>query len=418
MAGSDAGHALTALGLAQVLASAGDETVVYTGLRWVDAAQRRGLVVAELPGLAARDDDDDDDAGAKLSTRAARMAVALAPELALGNYDLVVSDAITLAGGWAAELCGLPWIELSSHPLYEQSRGLPPIGAGLAVGIGVRGRLRDRVLRALSAPALARGRAQRRAARAAIGLPGEPAPAARFVATLPGLEEPRPDWPEFTHLIGPQPFEPTDDEFDLPSGDGPLIVVCPSTAQSGNDDLTPAALAALCALAEPAPPPGVPAGSWVESAPPPVEPGRGASAGPCRNHPRVVYSALEPPTGIDHVPHGMVSGLGRQDLILAQADLVICGGGHGLLAKALSASVPVVVVPGGGDQWELACRVARAGAGIVVRPATAEAIASAVTTILGDRSYAEAAGRLARTRRQTTDPVRLAHRVIAEATCD
>ncbi|MFZ2511455.1 MAG: glycosyl transferase, partial [Gordonia sp. (in: high G+C Gram-positive bacteria)] len=159
VAGSDAGHALTALGLAQTLVAAGDETVVYTGLRWVQAAQRRGLVVADLPGLAARDDDDDSDAGAKLSTRAARMARELAPELALGGYDLVISDAITLAGGWAAELCGVPWIELSSHPLYEQSRGLPPIGAGLAVGTGVRGRLRDHLLRAVSAPALARGRA-------------------------------------------------------------------------------------------------------------------------------------------------------------------------------------------------------------------------------------------------------------------
>ncbi|GAC58549.1 putative glycosyltransferase [Gordonia hirsuta DSM 44140 = NBRC 16056] len=384
MAGSDAGHAFTALGLAARFAAAGDETVVYTGTRWTQAGARRGLTVRELPGLTARDDEDDTDAGAKLSTRAARMAVELAPLLAVDAPDLVICDAITLAGGWAAELVGIPWIELSPHPLYEQSRGLPPIGAGLAVGTGLRGRLRDRVLRALSAPAEARGRAQRAAARRSIGLSAVPAPAARFVATLPGLEEPRPDWPSWTHLIGPQFFEPTDDEFPVPAGSGPLIVVCPSTAQSGNDEMARAALGALAQL---------------------------SAAVPLR----VVYSALEAPAGLDEVPEALIAGLGRQDRILAQADLVICGGGHGLLAKALSAGVPAVVIPGGGDQWELACRVQRAGAGVRVRPADRDAVAAAVGRVLDDPGYAQAAAAIAATVSQTHDPVLVAHRIIEEA---
>lgn len=387
MAGSDAGHALASLGLAARFAAAGDETVVYTGLRWQAAAARRGLTVRELPGLAARPDDDDADAGAKLSTRAARMAVELAPMLALDDAELVVSDSITLAGGWAAELTGVPWIELSSHPLYDQSRGLPPIGAGLPAGTGWRGRLRDSAFRALSAPAAARGRAQRRTARRGIGLTAQAGPAARFVATLPGLEVPRPDWPERTFLIGPQFFEPTDDEFAVPSGDGPLVVVCPSTAESGNAGFAATVL-----------------GAFAQSA-------------ACRHgdRPRLVYSALQPPTDVEEIPEGLVAGLGRQDLLLAQADLVICGGGHGLLAKALSAGVPVITVPGGGDQWELACRVQRAGAGITVRPVTREAVAAAVRTILGDPSYAAAARRIGDTVRQTVDPVAVAHRLLTEA---
>lgn len=379
MAGSDAGHAFAALGLAAAFAAAGDETVVYTGTRWGPAAERRGLTVRELPGLAARPGDDDTDAGAKLSTRAARMALELAPVLARGGYDLVFSDSITLAGGWAAELTGLPWIELSSHPLYDQSRGLPPIGAGLAVGTGLRGRLRDTVLRAMSAPSERKGRAQRRRARASIALPPDPAPAARFVATLPGLEVPRPDWPDGAVVIGPQFFEPTDEVFAVPPGEGPLVVVCPSTAESGSDELTPAALAALSSLA---------------------------------SHPRIVYSALESPAGVDDLPDGLVSGPGRQDLILAQADLVICGGGHGLLAKTLAAGVPVVVVPGGGDQWELACRVQRAGAGVLVRPVTREAVTAAVERVLGDPSYAAAARAIGDSVRQVSDPVVVAHRIL------
>lgn len=378
MAGSDAGHAFAALGLAERFLAAGDEVVVYTGIRWTEAAARRGIEVRELPGLAVRDGEDDADAGAKLSTRAARMALELEPELALGGYDLVISNAITLAGGWAAELAGIPWIELSPHPLYEQSRGLPPIGAGLAAGTGLRGRLRDGVLRLLSAPDRRRGRIQRRRARTAIALPPEAAPAARFVATLPGLEVPRPDWPAQARLVGPLFFEPTDEEFPVPPGDGPVVAVCPSTAQTGSGDLTPAALAALAGLGEV----------------------------------RVVLSALTPPVTTGPAPRHLVSGLGRQDRLLAQTDAVICGAGHGLLAKALSAGVPVVTVPGGGDQWELASRVQRAGAGVRVRPATAEAVADAVTTVLTDPSYAAAARRIAAGAARVDDPVALAHAVI------
>ena len=36
-------------------------------------------------------------------------------------------------GGMAAELLGIPWIELCPHPLYLPSRGLPPIGSGLGI---------------------------------------------------------------------------------------------------------------------------------------------------------------------------------------------------------------------------------------------------------------------------------------------
>ncbi|MFT3715002.1 MAG: glycosyltransferase [Gordonia sp. (in: high G+C Gram-positive bacteria)] len=381
VAGSDAGHAFPALGLAAALQSAGHETVVYTGTGWTDVAARRGLTVRELPGLAVRDDEDDTDAGAKLSSRAARMAVELAPRIAVDDVDLVIGDVITVAGGWAAELAGIPWIELSPHPLYDQSRALPPIGAGLEAGTGVRGRLRDLSLRALSAPARARGRAQRRAARRGIGLTPDPSPAARFVATLPGLEVPRPDWPPHTHLVGPLFFEPTDAEFAIPPGPGPLVLVCPSTAQTGSGDLGPAALAALAALQR---------------------------GGPVR----VVWSALQPPSAGGAVPDGLVTGPGRQDLALADADLAICGSGHGMLAKALSAGVPVVTVPGGGDQWELACRVQRAGAGVPVRPVTADAVADAVTRVLGDDAYRAAARRVGDTAAATEDPVELVHRVL------
>ena len=89
---------------------------------------------------------------------------------------------------------------------------------------------------------------------------------------------------------------------------------------------------------------------------------------------RVVVSRLDGPDLT--VPPWAVVGLGRQDELLAQADLVICGGGHGMVAKTLLAGVPLVVVPGGGDQWEIANRVVRQGSGRLIRPLTAEALVS------------------------------------------
>lgn len=390
MAGSDAGHAFPALGLGAQFAAAGDDVIVYTGTRWLPDGDRCGVTVRELPGLAALPGEDDDDAGAKLSARAARMAVALAPELAEADVDLVISDVITRAGGWAAELVGLPWIELSPHPLYEQSRGLPPIGAGLDVGTGVRGRLRDAALRMMSARSVADGRRATAVARRGIGLSAVPQPSARFVATLPGLEVRRPDWPARTHLIGPLAYEPTDTVFTPPPGDAPLVVVAPSTAQTGEADLGRAALDGLADLA---------ASRAI----------------------RAVYSALTPPPDDVRTPPSFVAGTGRQDEILRSASVVVCGAGHGMLAKALMAGVPVVAVPGGGDQWELANRVQRLGCGVLVRPVDAGAIAAAVARIVDDESFAAAARRVAATATSTVDPVRTAHRILENertARCD
>ncbi|MGB6246472.1 glycosyltransferase, partial [Gordonia sp. (in: high G+C Gram-positive bacteria)] len=193
------------------------------------------------------------------------------------------------------------------------------------------------------------------------------------VATLPALEVARPDWPADTHLVGPLLFEPTDEIFARPDGDGPLVVVAPSTAATGAGDLGEAALIALARVQ-------------------------------ARRPVRVVYSALTaPPTRT--APTGLVAATARQDELLPDADLVICGGGHGMLAKTLLAGVPVVTVPGGGDQWELANRVQRMGCGVLVRPATAEALETAIESVLDDAERADRARAAAASAAQVVDPV-------------
>ncbi len=385
MAGDEAGHAFPAFALAQLLGAAGHAATVFTGTRW-SGVELVGAAVAGLPGLAATADDDDDDAGAKLSTRAARMAVLLAPELSDG-YDAVIGDVITRAGGWAAESIGLPWAELCPHPLYDQSRGLPPIGMGLAAGQGAAGRLRDRALRALSARAVATGERQRTRARAGIGLHGPERPAARMIATWPELEVYRPDWPADTHLVGPLLWEPTTTRFEVPDTTDPLVLVAPSTAATGQGGLAFAALRALGADI---------LGRRVRV----VLSGLGMpSEAECRGGPAAGIADL-------------VTGTGRQDEVLASASVAVCGAGHGMLAKALGAGVPVVMVPGGGDQQELAARVSRLGAGVTVCALEPSAIAAAVNRVLADPGFSAAAGRVAVSGASTVDPVAVVERAL------
>ncbi|TSD96075.1 glycosyl transferase [Skermania sp. ID1734] len=375
VAGPDPGHVIPAIALCLKFIAAGDEPVLFTGQQWLERATTAGITARRLPGLAARPGEDDADAGRRIHERAAYIATELLDDLAAAEPDMVVSDVITAGGGLAAEKLGLPWAELSPHPLYAPSKGLPPIGSGLAPGTGVRGHLRDTVMRTLTARSVRQGERQRRAAREGIGLPGTgPGPDVQLIATLPALEVPRPDWPTRAHVVGPLLWEPTDAVLDLPDGDEPLVMVAPSTAQTGADGMLEVAVDALADM-------GV----------------------------RVAISMIaEPPA---ELPNRVVAGLGRQDVLLRDASAVVCGGGHGMLAKALLAGVPMVVVPGGGDQWELANRAVRQGCAELVRPLSAAAVRSAVERVLSDDSFRRAAEAAREGADQVADPVLLCREV-------
>jgi UDP:flavonoid glycosyltransferase YjiC (YdhE family) len=160
-----------------------------------------------------------------------------------------------------------------------------------------------------------------------------------------------------------------------------VVVVAPSTAMTGARGLTEMALESL-------------------------RPGETLPDGA-----RVVVSRLG---GSDlTVPPWAVVGLGRQDELLARADLVICGGGHGLVAKSLLAGVPMVVVPGGGDQWEIANRIVRQGSAQLVRPLTSESLVAAVGEVLSTPRYREAARTAGATVADVDDPVRVCHEALA-----
>jgi len=382
VAGPDPGHVFPAVALCLKFLEAGDLPTLLTGTEWLETARASGVDAVELAGLDVTEGDDDADAGAKLHERAARMAVLNVPRLRDLAPDLVVSDVITACGGLAAELLGVPWIELCPHPLYRPSKGLPPLGSGLAPGVGIKGRLRDAVMRALTARSVRAGDRQRAVARTGIGLPAtDPGPLRRLIATLPALEVPRPDWPDEAVVVGPLHFEPTSTVLDVPTGSGPVVAVAPSTATTGAGGLAELALEVLT-------------------------PGKTLPEGS-----RVVVSRLG---GQDvEVPPWAAVGLGRQDELLTHSDLMICGGGHGIVAKTLLAGVPMVVIPGGGDQWEIANRVVRQGSARLVRPLTAEALISAVGEVLSSPGYRLAARRAGSDLEGIADPVRVCHDAMA-----
>jgi UDP:flavonoid glycosyltransferase YjiC (YdhE family) len=389
VAGPDPGHAFPAAALALRLRAAGHEPTIYTGHRWLSRLGADGLRAVDLPGARAGADDPDIDWGYRLHGRAAAAAPALAELLREDRAELVVADTLTASGGLAAELVGLPWVELLPHPLQTVSVALPPPGTGLAPGRTPVGRARDAVLRWLHARSVEQGRRQRAAARVSIGLAAtDPGPAYRLVATLPVLEPYRPDWPARTEVIGPLHWEPAESELRPPSGSGPLVFVSPPTAASGRTGVMGAVLAAA---------------GYLRSAPLPAMDGL-----------RVAATVLAPEPGLAPPPWASV-GLGRQAPLLAAASVVVAGGGHGMVSKALAAGVPLVLLPGGGDQRDLSRRVARLGAGITIeREATPRRLAAAIARVLTDPGYPAAANAAAGSAPCVVDPVRLCAQAVTD----
>ena len=77
------------------------------------------------------------------------------------------------------------------------------------------------------------------------------------------------------------------------------------------------------------------------------------------------------------------------------------------------AGVPMVVVPGGGDQWEIANRVVRQGSAQLIRPLEPEALVAAVLEVLSSPRYGDAARAAGATAADVADPVRVCHEALA-----
>lgn len=358
VSGPDAGRAFPAAALSAGLAATGDEVLALTGASCIDRLTAQGVRAELLPGAdtTLRYRHPDDAAAATAAT------VALLRDW---EPDLLVADVKTPVGAFAAEILGLPWVQLHPHPI-RFSTNAPGMGRH-------RGGLSWSRPESSRPDPDRRGRQALQAARSSLGLPAIGVlPQLDLVATLPALEPPRPDWPRRASVVGPLTFEPTDVELPIPSGKGPLVLISPPTsAPDGN--LLRVSLRALRGL-------------------------------------RIVATTLLPYEG--EVPQWATVGTGRQGPLLAAAAVVVTGGGHGMIARALTAGVPLVLVPGNDDQLELSKAAAELGVAVVVRRRGERTLRRAVERVLSDVAMAAQARSVARAV-ATADPVVLCHQVFA-----
>ena len=106
---------------------------------------------------------------------------------------------------------------------------------------------------------------------------------------------------------------------------------------------------------------------------------------------------LDPAALGDHGPHVHVERWVPMSRVLAAADALVFHAGSGTMLAALSAGVPLVLLPVAADQPENADRCAAAGAGIALGPddRTPAAVATATAAVLDDGAYRMAARRVA-----------------------
>jgi MGT family glycosyltransferase len=301
------------------------------------------------------------------ATRAPLDAADLTAAIERADPELVIVDVNTWGAQAVAERWGGAWAAFQPYPTTLSAPDVPPFGPGLPPARGLPGRLRDRALRPVLRSALERAFLPSvNAVRAEVGV-GPLGSTDDMTLTIPTLlyctaepfEYPRAAWPESVVMVGPCAWEPPVE----PPGwvaelEGPITLVTTSSEFQDDGRL---ALAALDGLADAA-------GSVIVTMP---------SA-------QLPDPARIPPNArvVEFLPHAAV---------LARASVVVTHGGMGATQKALTHGVPVVVVPFGRDQLEVARRVEVAGAGVrlPLRRLSPERLREAVARAERERPGAE-----------------------------
>jgi UDP:flavonoid glycosyltransferase YjiC (YdhE family) len=321
----DPGHAFPMLALGAALEARGHAVLIQTWERWRAPAQAAGLEFAPAPEYPVWPPLSPYAA----AEHAARETVPLVRDW---RPDALVHDVLTVAPALAAEACGVPVATLVPHVHPAFPPGFPPIAIGAR---RPRTRLGARLWRATDGiveRGLEQGRREHNAARARLGLPPLPwthtglSRSLTLVATLPHLEYPR-RWPPWARVVGPLLWEPPGGAHVAPPpGDGPVVLVAPSTAQDPEGALLGAALAGLA---------GRPL-RVIAVAPAAAAVPANAVAAPWISYPRTMPGCA----------------------------VVVTHGGHGTVARALCEGCALVVCPAGGDMAENAARVDWAGLGV------------------------------------------------------
>jgi UDP:flavonoid glycosyltransferase YjiC (YdhE family) len=368
----DPGHAFPVMALGRRLAERGNDVCVQTWVRWKDDVEAAGLRFAAAPEYPVLPGSGEQWLSAYGA--AARAAVDTLPLVDDFAPDAVVADILTLGPALAAEARGVPVATLIPHIDPRTDPGWPPFASGARLPRTAVGRAGWRRMGRLVDRALDHGRDELNEVREHVGL----APLTRhhggiseqlaLVGSVPQLAYPRPPLPG-TDTVGPFVWEPPADDVALPEGDGPLVLVAPSTSQDPHGHLLRAALRGLAD-----------APVRVLAAQNRVSAEAAARLGP-----------IDVPENATLVPWVSYSQT------MPAADVIVCHAGHGTLLRALAAGKPVIAIPATGDMHENAARLAWSGAGIRLprRLAGPRALRTAVLTAVGDPSYAARAAEIA-----------------------
>ena len=338
----------------------------------------KGLVEAEGVGFAAADayqvfpPPEAGDAGG------GEAALALMPLLNEFRPDVVVNDVLTVAPALAAEIHGVRRVTLVPHIFPESAPGMPPFALGAGRPRTKLGSALWRGLGRFMGRGLVAGREDLNTQRRVAGLP----PTERFhgatseelvlVGTFPQLEY-LDRLPARAKVTGPMEFEPPHPDVEVPEGPEPLVVIAPSTSQDPDHRLVRASL-------------------------------EGLADQPVRVLATVNRTGAEPGFGVPD--NAVLLDWVRYSQVFPLASAVVCHGGHGTMARALAAGVPVLACPAAGDMNENGIRLAWSGAGLSIRGSLAgpRAIRLAVAELLGVESFRIRAGEIATWSREHDGP--------------
>jgi UDP:flavonoid glycosyltransferase YjiC (YdhE family) len=343
-----AGHAFPLVPGLLSLQARGHEVHLRTAPELVDGIRTAGLsaqaVDRRLPEMDADGAQRLRQGLAGLMARGAIEGRDLERAIAKTDPDVLLIDTNAYGAAVAAEASGRPWATVLPSVLPLPGKGIPPYGLGMRPMGGPLGRFRDSALFLLVERLYARAMLPGlNGLRADAGLAPLRSPIDHLLGpdrliVLAGdpIEYPRPDLPGHVHLVGAQLWDPPapSPAWLLEDGDPWVLVTC-STGYQGDQALAAAAIEAL------------------------------------RDEPVRVLVTLAGAYGRDDglpvaanarverfVPHGPV---------LERAAAVVCHAGMGIVHKAMWAGVPIVAVPFGRDQPEVARRVVESGAGVALR---------------------------------------------------
>jgi len=329
----DPGHVFPAISLGRALRARGHQVTIETWEERRAAVEGAGLDFAAAEEYRMFPPPDPDSTDGEHAAEAARALLPLLEEM---RPHVVVSDILTLAPSLAAERAGVPLATLIPHIYPVVEPGLPFFAVGLQPPRTPLGRAVWRTGQRALDIGLEHGRRDLNRQRQRLDLPpveryhGGISSELALVGTFPQLEYPR-QWPAGVEITGPLTFEVPHPDIELPPGEEPLVLVAPSTAHDSGNHLVRTALAALA------------------------------------NEPvRVVATTnrVVPQSPIEVPANAVLVDWLSYSQLMPLASLVISHGGHGTVARALSAGTPVLICPIIGDMSETAMRVAWAKCGL------------------------------------------------------